>query len=134
MQVKERLQKNLELPFHRFLGLTAIESAAGRGEIFLKVTENVVNSSGIFHGGILYTVCDLCAYGGLLSLLDDDCVPVTHDIHVSVLRPAKLGDTVHFTSEVVKRGRNICFMEVRATVEDRIIATASVTKSLVSIG
>lgn len=132
--MKERLKKNLELPFHKFLGLTAIESSNGRGEIDLKVTQNVVNSSGIFHGGVLYTVCDLCAYGGLLSLLDDDRVPVTHNIHVSILRAAKLGDTIKFTSEVVKRGRNICFMDVKAMVEGRLIATASVTKSLVKIG
>lgn len=129
--MNERVQSSLELPLHRFLGVTAIESAAGRGEIILKVTENVVNSSGMFHGGVLYTLCDVCAWGAVMSLLDDDTVPVTHDLHVSVMRPAKLGDTVRFSAEVVKRGRSVCFMEVKATVEGRLIATASVTKSLV---
>ena len=75
---------------------------------------------------------DVCAYAGLLSLLSDNEEAVTHDLHVSVLRPAMLGDEVVFRSEVVKRGRQLCFLNVTATVDDKIIATARVTKSIIS--
>lgn len=130
--MNDRLKKSIELPLHQYLGLKSISSDAGHGGIVLTVNEKLVNSSGILHGGPLYALCDICAYGGLLSLIDDHTEAVTHDIHVSILRPAKLGDIVRFNSEVVKLGKRICFIEVKVTVKDKSIALAKVTKSVLS--
>ncbi|MDY6904326.1 MAG: PaaI family thioesterase [Thermodesulfobacteriota bacterium] len=131
--MEKRLQKVMNHPLHRYLGVTAIQSESGRGELSIPLTENVVNPNGVFHGGVIYILCDVCAYGGLLSLMDESTEAVSHDIHVSVMRAAMLGDMVTFTSEVVKMGKSLCFIDVRVTSSAGIIASARVTKSLLSV-
>ena len=126
-----RLQNVLSHPLHQFLGVADIHSADGQGEIRITVTDELVNPAGVFHGGVVYVLSDVCAYAGLLSLLNDNEEAVTHDLHVSILRPAKRGDEVVFRSEVVKRGRQLCFIDVTASVNDKIIATIRVTKSVI---
>lgn len=126
-----RLQNVLNHPLHQFLGVADIHSADGQGEIRITLTDELVNPAGVFHGGVVYVLSDVCAYAGLLSLLNDNEEAVTHDLHVSILRPAKRGDEVVFRSEVVKRGRQLCFIDVTASVNDKIIATVRVTKSVI---
>ena len=128
-----RLKKVLDHPLHKFLGVADISSEDGRGEIRIKVSDELVNPAGLFHGGVVYVLSDVCAYAGLLSILNDTEEAVTHDLHVSVLRPAKLGDEVVFESEVIKRGRQLCFLDVTATVNNKIIATVRVTKSIIAV-
>jgi len=48
-----------------------------------------------------------------------------------VLRPGKLNDKVIYQSKLVKRGRTLCFIDVEARIEGKLIATARVTKSIV---
>jgi len=127
-----RLRKVLDHPLHQFLGVADISSEDGQGEIRIKVSEELVNPAGLFHGGVVYVLSDVCAYAGLLNLLSDNEEAVTHDLHVSVLRPAKLGDEVVFRSDVVKRGRQLCFLDVTASVNEKVIATARVTKSIIT--
>ena len=116
-----RLKTVIEHPLHKYLGVTTIESESGRGKLPLKVTENNINPVGLFHGGVIYLLCDICASGGLLSLIDDDVAAVTHDIQISILRPAKLGDFVCFNSEVVKLGKSLCFIDVKVTLENGVL-------------
>ena len=125
-----RLKKVIEHPLHKYLGVTSIESESGCGKLPLKITENIINPVGLFHGGVIYILCDVCAYSGLLSLMDDGVEAVTHDIQVSIMRPAKLGDFVYFNSEVVKLGKSLCFIDVKVTLKGQIIALARVTKSI----
>lgn len=128
-----RLQNVLSHPLHQFLGVADIHSTNGQGEIRITVTDELVNPAGVFHGGVVYVVSDVCAYAGLLSLLNDNEEAVTHDLHVSILRPAARGDEVVFRSEIIKRGRQLCFIDVTASVNDKIIATVRVTKSVIDI-
>ncbi|SHL29828.1 uncharacterized domain 1-containing protein [Desulfatibacillum alkenivorans DSM 16219] len=129
--MSKRLREVISNPLHVFLGVTDIQSENGCGEIILTINKNVINPQGTLHGGIIYTLSDVCAYAGLLSLLDDDTEAVTHDIQVSVMRSAMLGDEIRFKSEVIKRGRSICFLQTKVTLGEKIIATAKITKSLI---
>ena len=128
--MNERLKTVIRHPLHRHLGVNGIKSESGHGEIVLTITENAVNPAGFFHGGVIYLLCDVCAYGGLLSLLDDNTEAVTHDIQVSVMKAVEMGDVVEFRSEVVKMGARLCFIDVRVSSAGEIIATARITKSL----
>jgi uncharacterized protein (TIGR00369 family) len=130
--MNQRLKKVLGLPLHRELGVTSIVSVDGRGTMDVTVNGKMVNVNGILHGGVVYLLCDVCAYGGLVSMLDDDTEAVTHDIHVSVMKSAREGDRVTFTSEVVRFGRTICFIDVKAAVGDQVIASARITKSILT--
>ncbi|MCK5769017.1 PaaI family thioesterase [Algiphilus sp.] len=127
-----RLDRVRALPLHRDLGVQRITSDGGSATLHFTVTDYTVNPAGALHGGVLYTLCDVCAYAALLGVIDDTQEAVTHDLHVSVMSAARLGDEVVVSASVVKRGRSVCFLDVVARVGDRVIATARVTKSLIA--
>ncbi len=126
-----RLQKVRTLGLHQYLGVEQLESREGRGSFTITVSDRIVNPAGVLHGGVVYALCDVCAYAGLLSILDDDLEAVTHDIHVSVLSFAPKGATLTFTSDIVKMGKRLCFIDITARTEKAVIATARITKSLI---
>jgi len=132
-KMNKRIKSALAIPFHQFMGVTSVTSQAGIGEMAIEVTENIINPVGKFHGGALYALCDVCAYAGLASLMDDQTEAVTNDIHVSIMRTAELGDVIHFKSEIMKLGRRLCFIDVKVTCQDKLIASAKVTKSMLSV-
>ena len=131
--MNERILQVINHPLHRHLGVTCARSEDGRGSFCFTVGDTTVNPAGALHGGVLYLLCDVCAYMGLLSSLSGDLEAVTHDIHVSVLRGAARGDTVEMASHILKKGKNLCFIDVTATVSGQPIATARITKSLIRI-
>ncbi len=130
----DRLALVINHPLHRFLGVKRIEAAAGKSAFSVEVGEQLINPAGVLHGGAVYVLCDVCAYSALLGLMDDHTEAVTHDIHVSVMRPATFGQVVRFSAEVVKAGRSLSFIDVRAEAQGKVIATARVTKSMISQG
>lgn len=124
--------KNVEnLSLHKRLGVGHIESADGKGRFTIPVTDEVLNPAGVLHGGVIYVLCDVCAYAGLLSILDDQIEAVTHDFHISIMRSVPHGAEVTFSSEIIKMGRRLCFIAVTVSMEGSTIATAKVTKSLI---
>ncbi len=131
MQKKLAAIKNL--PLHIHLGVEDIQSDAGAATLRTKANDNTLNPAGYYHGGVIYMLCDVCAYSGVLSALDPSEDAVTHDIHVSVLRPVSPGATVIYQSTLVKRGRTLCFIDVTATCDTKVVATARITKSIVKL-
>lgn len=125
-----RLDMVRNLPLHQYMGVTQLSAREGKGRLEFVVGENNINPAGVLHGGVIYTLCDVCAYAGLLSLLAPEQEAVTHDLHVSVLRPARDGQTVVIESVPVRLGRRLGFFDVTATVDHTAIATARVTKSI----
>lgn len=129
---KQRLNTIIHHPLHTYLGVTDISSEEGRGALDIVARGPLINAAGVLHGGVVYTLCDVCAYAGLLSRLPDDKEAVTHDIRVSVMRAVREGEVVCFRSSLLKMGRSLCFIETTATVNDKPVAKATVTKSLIS--
>jgi uncharacterized protein (TIGR00369 family) len=126
-----RLQPLIDHPLGRLLGVHAFRSHAGEGHLALTVSALSSSPAGGLHGGVVYLLADVCAMVGLLSRLPADQHAVTHDIHVSVMRSAALGDLVDFDARVVQLGRRLAFCEVVVQSGGRTIATARVTKSLI---
>lgn len=132
MTAMDRLERVVNFPLHKSLGITSINSSEGKGSFEIIVSDSNANPNGIFHGGVISFLCDVCSYSALLSVLPEDKEAVTHDMHVSMLRAASFGDIVVFSAEVLKKGRTVCFVKVEAKVGSKIIATATVTKSLIN--
>jgi uncharacterized protein (TIGR00369 family) len=120
-------------PYHAYLGLQEFHSDNGQGSLQLQVAEQHINPAGALHGGIIYSVLDVASYLALLSQLPATHEAVTHDIHVSVMRAAKLGDRLEFTAEIEKLGKSLAFIQAKASSNGKLIATARVTKSLISL-
>ena len=127
-----RVRKAVDRELHKNLGMNPISSEDGVGTITIKLEEYALNPHGVFHGGIIYLICDVCAYFGLLSILDEGLDAVTHDIQVSILRSAKLGDVVEFESKVIRLGKRLAFLETTATSGGEVIATSKITKSIMN--
>jgi len=126
-----RLQPLIDQPLHRLLGLLDVKSRDGAGHLAIEVSALTSSPAGGLHGGVVYMLSDVCAMVGLLSRLPADQHAVTHDIHVSVMRSAAMGDRVTFDSRIAQLGRRLCFSEVVVRCGERTLATARVTKSLV---
>ena len=128
-----RIERVAAHPLHRQLGMRDVSSVAGCGALSITVDAHSLNPGGMLHGGVLYLLCDVCAYVGLLSRLDAATEAVTHDLHVSVMRPAQRGDRIDLRSRVARLGRRIAFIDVEACVAGQAIAGARVTKTLLAV-
>jgi uncharacterized protein (TIGR00369 family) len=119
------------VPLHQFYGVEILALSPGHGRARLTVSDNTANVHGWLHGGVYYAVLDIVAYLGVVPLLEVGENAVTHDIHVSVLRPAERGQTLELVGVVRKRGRTLVFCESEAWIDGKLAASARVTKSFV---
>jgi len=126
-----QLQSVRDLPFHQYVGVTGIHPGEGQADLEMEVNERCVNPSGILHGGIIYALCDVACYCALLTLLEPDETAATHGIHVSVMKSARLGDKLNFQGKVFQKGRSTVFLETVVMAGDRVLARASVTKTII---
>ncbi len=129
--MNSKITDNLELPLHKQLGIESIQSESGQASFSITLNEHGLNPRGSLHGGIVYLLCDVCAYSALVSVLDQDKDGVTHDIHVSVMRPASLGDFLEVKAKVQRLGRRLAFIDSEVFVREKMIASARVTKSII---
>ena len=130
---QKQLDKVRSWPLHHSWGVQSIKAEDGKSEVFVKVNEDMLNPADAFHGGLIYALLDVAAFSALLSIVDESETGVTHQINVQVLRPVPLGAEISIIAEVIKRGRSLTFLESKAYVGDKIVAMASVTKSMVTI-
>ncbi len=126
-----RIDALCDLPLHKHLGIKLREASRGQSVLELVVNRDNANLLGVLHGGVIYTICDVAGFAALASVMPEDEMAVTHDIHVSCMRPALLGSTLRVEAKLVQKGRTLAFMDAVAKVGDKVIATARVTKSIV---
>ncbi len=120
-------------PLHAQFGLQIVEAAEGRALARCTVGPAHLNYGGVVHGGVMYLLLDVVAYCAAVTLLPAGMNATTHDIHVSMLRPTPGGAELELRSVVRKQGRTIVFIDVEATVGEKLVASARVTKSLVAL-
>lgn len=122
-----------QLPFLVRCGYELLDCGAGQARARVFVTDALAGGTGQLNGTELYGLLDCTAWFSVALLLDADEAAVTHDVHFSILATAPLGSEVTFDAHVDKRGRNLAFVSVRAHVGERLVARATVTKSVISL-
>lgn len=96
------------------LGIQVGAVAEGHVELYIEVTDSMVNMQGVCHGGLLFALADTaCAY----VLATTGGTPATVDASMTYLRPAPLGERVTAIASIVKSGKRMGFTVVR--LEDR---------------
>ena len=124
----------LQHPFIRFAGLQLVSQSPGKAVTRFAVNGNAVNMSEDLHSGLLYGLMDATSFLALITVLKPEELAVTHDLHVSVMRPAPRGMEVELHADVIRRGTRLAFLRCEAwrvgQHDTRLIATAKVTKSL----
>ena len=125
------LNKVRNHPLHKALGIHTIDAANGHSTIELIISEKILNPSGTFHGGVLYLISDVVAFCALMSVMEEGKIGVTNNINIQVMRHCNLGDSILFEGKVVKMGKRLAFLETTVKKEDKLIAKASITKTLI---
>ena len=127
------LDRVRQLPLHYSWGIRDIQSQKGLSEVLVEVTEDMRNPAHMLHGGLIYALCDVAAYTALLSRIDESQTGVTHQINVQVIRPVNLGDKMIIKGRLIRLGRSLSFLESKAYVNDKLVASATITKSMVLV-
>jgi len=127
--LQSRYRAILEIPLHRHLGLVFDGAEDGVARAHFDATPEALAFGGL-HGGVLYTLADAVCMLALLPSLDPSQHAVTHDLYVSVMRPVPAGARCELTARVLKLGRSLAFLEATAEVDNRIVASARITKSI----
>ena len=103
-----------DIPFHRYLGLALVERRDGFARLRLTVNETTPTGiGGSVNGGVIATMIDMATIPAVFTGLREGSVPAgTADLQVTYLRQAH-GRWVDAEATVIKRGRQLCTVEVR---------------------
>jgi 1,4-dihydroxy-2-naphthoyl-CoA hydrolase len=114
------------------MGIEVVEVERDRVTMRMPWRRELRRGGGIFHGGAIMALADQVA--GCLFNTDprapaSDATGLTTDFNVSFLRAAEPGEAVVATGTVLRRGRNVTFMqiEVHAETSGRVVATCRTT-------
>lgn len=107
------------MPFHQYLGLTLVEHGEGYGRIKLSKNEHTpAGIGGSVHGGVLASMVDIAMLVAVFANLRDGEVPAgTADLGITYMRQAQ-GDEIFATANILKRGRQLCSVEVDISDSD----------------
>ena len=100
-------------PFHQYLGLEVHSAARDRVTLRLfRSEETPTGIGGSVNGGVLATMVDMAAVAAVFTNLPDGFAPAgTADLQITYLRQAS-GDHLDAVAEVIKRGRQLCTIQV----------------------
>jgi acyl-coenzyme A thioesterase PaaI-like protein len=110
--------------------LSALERKRGVRPSAPRTVKDGCIGRGALHAAALGTVLELAAYLALLPSLSVSEDAVTHAIATQLVAAAKDGDRVEVRGQVDRRTRRLAFLSVVATADDRTIARAQLTKSI----
>jgi uncharacterized protein (TIGR00369 family) len=123
----------LDIPLNRHLGIVFDGCVDGIAKSHFQSTPELATFDGQLHGGALSVLFEVAAFLALAPLLQDSQHAVTHDLHVSLMRPVPTGVRCDLSAHVVRSGRSLAFIEVSAHVEGKQVASARITKSIIAI-
>jgi uncharacterized protein (TIGR00369 family) len=99
--------------FHREVGFS-IDPAGTRDGVCVVsgfVERRHLNINQVVHGGVYATILDTAMGGAVVTLLREQEVTATTSLYVEFLRPAREGQALRATGEVVRRGRHLAFVK-----------------------
>jgi uncharacterized protein (TIGR00369 family) len=129
--IEKANQRVLNVAMHRFMGLEIVSQEAGKAELRVPPSANILNNVSYVHGGVYYALLDLAGYLALVPMLEEGENAVTCDISCSILRAVPQGQELRFHGTVLKRGKRLAFSESRATADGKLVAFAKLTKTII---
>jgi acyl-CoA thioesterase len=103
-------------PYGAFIGIELDAIAAGRVRLRLPAREDTGNRNGSLHGGVTASLCDVAGMVAARSVAVEsaDAGASTIDLAVHYLAPV-VDEGVRVDAEVIRRGREIVFVEAAIT-------------------
>ncbi len=102
-----------------------------RVDIGLWLRQEHCNARGFVHGGLISALADNCMGHSCKAALGTGNGLVTVNLSVDFLGVARPGSWMEIISDVVKTGRNLCFVQCKVTADRVICARASATFKVV---
>ena len=121
-------------PLHAQFGFTLVEHGEGTAHARCTVTDAHLNAGGIVHGGVMYLLLDVTSFCAAVTLFEPGESASTHDFHASMMRPTRAGAELDLHATVRKAGRTTLFIDVEASVDGVLVASARVTKTRMALG
>ncbi|MCH8256319.1 MAG: PaaI family thioesterase [Proteobacteria bacterium] len=115
-------------PYHQMLGITLLERSPAYGKIVLLKDGNTPSGiGGSVHGGVLAAMVDIVVLVAMFAEMRDDEQPAgTAELSITYLHQTH-GEHIYAEARVVKRGRQLSFVEVDITDDnDRLCARGKV--------
>ncbi|MDK2856808.1 MAG: hypothetical protein PWQ86_2021 [Bacillota bacterium] len=106
-------------PFFRFLNAQIAELQAGSATVFLPVTEQLLNTYGTCHGGVLAALADMSMGLALRTL---KLKVVTVELAVNYLQPVYPGCSLVAAAQAVYQGRRLIMAETEIRCRENLVA------------
>lgn len=129
-ELRERAAFALAVPLLEFLAVKPVDERDPASGLSFPPKGNALNALGAPHAGALSTVLELAAYMALLPQLEDHEEAVTHQFSASYIARAAGEAALIARGNVLRRTRNLAFVSVKLRQQERLLATAQVTKSI----
>ena len=122
--LKEKIQAGIQKQSYAvLLGLQVEEAEEGRVVISCRKRPDLLQQTGIFHGGVTGGMCEAAASYAALTILPEGQSVVGVEYKISLLRPIT-ADRIIAVARVLKRGRQLVVVDVEAYNEgsDKVAA------------
>ena len=129
--IDPRIQAVLDVPVHRFVGISLIDPSDPAAGTTFTVAEPSQGPGGWLHGGVVSALLDMTCYVTLLPRLPQDRIAVSHAVNISLLKGVPGGSTVQLKAEVLRLGKSLAFMRAEAHSDGHLVAAATITKSII---
>ena len=111
-----------------WLGLVEVAQEEGVAVVEMTPTEEMANSAGFVHGGMISALADSAMGRSLRTIKPGVTRSMSFDLKLSFIKAAKVGETLRATGRVVHAGRRTAVTECRVEgLGGRLVATASGT-------
>ncbi|WP_284617992.1 PaaI family thioesterase [Aquabacterium humicola] len=121
----------MRLPFVEHVGAEIADVRDGASLLTLVIAPLHLNSSGVVHGGVLFTLADTGMGAALFSALARGERCATVEAKINYFRPVR-GGTLQCRSRIVNRGRTLASLEAVLSVDDNAVATAHATFAIIA--
>lgn len=101
-------------PLAETLRISNDGASDGRATYHLDVAPEMLNPHGVLHGGAVYVMVDYSMGGAAMSVLPPGEICATIEIKISYFAGVRNG-TLTCETAIIKRGRNVVFLEARVT-------------------
>ena len=122
--------------FGAHLGIEILEVESDRVTMRMPYRAELRRGGGILHGGAIMALADHvagCVFNTDPRIAASGSTGLTTDFSVSFLRPAEQGEAVLGTGWVLRRGRNVTFMQIDVRAEGSGLTIATCRTTYVSV-
>lgn len=123
----------LDTALLRFLGATLSRAEDGGYSLEITLGDSSLNGVGTLHAGAISMLLEVAAYLAVITHLEEDEQAVTHASSVCYLAAARAGEHLHASGTLLRRTRRLAFLSAELRGAQTLIATASVTKSILPL-